>query len=167
MQDASLIGIRATDGGEHCIPSSRKSEKGMERRTLDLQSFQQWELPTVKVLYPFLLLQYQQPTSSKTARITVSMPIPAALVQETDKVGMKHQSFSVCEPCWPRAPESCPTLQLQLDRDKFLSRSLSGVYPQGYCSLTLPGTQFQPQELPNNLIFVWIEYLLSPQYPFS
>lgn len=50
-------------------------------------------LLTLKLLYPLRLLQYQQAMSSKIPRITVKIPIPAALAQEIDK------SIWVQKPC--------------------------------------------------------------------
>jgi hypothetical protein len=46
-------------------------------------------LPTIKVLYPLRLLQYQQPISRAIPRTTIRMPIPAALDQE---IGMSNRA---------------------------------------------------------------------------
>ena len=82
-------------GGDHetVTPLPRTSEKEGEGRAWNWRDSAVETLLTFKLRYPLRLLQYQQLRSSRIPRITVRMPIPAALAQETDT------STLVWEPC--------------------------------------------------------------------
>lgn len=92
-KDASEPWISAGGDHETVTPLPRTSEKEGEGRAWNWRDSAVETLLTFKLRYPLRLLQYQQLRSSRIPRITVRMPIPAALAQETDT------STLVWEPC--------------------------------------------------------------------
>lgn len=92
-RDASEPWISAGGDHETVIPLPRTSEKEGEGKSWNWRDSAVITLLTFKLRYPLRLLQYQQLRSSRIPRITVRMPIPAALARETDK------STLVWKPC--------------------------------------------------------------------
>lgn len=92
-RDASEPWISAGGDHETVIPLPRTSGKEGEGKSWNWRDSAVITSLTFKLRYPLRLLQYQQLRSSRIPRITVRMPIPAALARETDK------STLVWKPC--------------------------------------------------------------------
>lgn len=122
-RDASEPWISA--GGDHeiVIPLPRTSEKEGEGKSWN------WRLSSDNFTGTLLSvstssLQYQQLRSSRIPRITVRMPIPAALARETDK------STLVWKPCsrlWWNMCQS--SLHRGLCDQSSISQSLRSIIP--------------------------------------
>lgn len=84
-KDSSEPEMRAKADHKNVIPLPRNSEKEGKGGPGSGGIPAVETLLTLKLLYSLRLLQYQQPMSSKDPRITVRIPIPAALAQEIDK----------------------------------------------------------------------------------
>ena len=77
-----------------CYYTPQNFRERRRREVLELERLSGGNtLLTFKLRYPLRRLQYQQLRSSRIPRITIRMPIPAALARETDK------STLVWKPC--------------------------------------------------------------------